>query len=78
MNITMAKFTTYYNPGLSSGCMQKIREYVTPSMVSIDETSGQYCISMITELLDSEIINDDDDIKLISKYIKDKIDYLEF
>jgi hypothetical protein len=78
MNITMAKFTIYYNPGLSSDCIQKIREHVTPSMVSLDETSAQYCISMITELLDSEIINDDDDIKLISKYIKDKINYLEF
>lgn len=74
----MAKFIIYHLPRLSSGCIQKIREHVTPSMVSIDETSGQYCIGMITELLDSEIITDDDDIKLISKYIKDKIDYLEF
>lgn len=65
-----------YYPSISKEAQKIIRDTVTPSMISNDETSCQYEISICLE----ELIEDvhDEDYKLISSLIEQGVSYLEF
>jgi hypothetical protein len=80
----MGRIIIEYNPPLSSVVQKIIRNEVTPSMVSNDETSCQYCIDMVAECLEEiieqklEEINVTDDLELINELRKEEVHYIEF
>lgn len=73
-----------YNPPLSKVVEKIIRNEVSPSMVSNDETSCQYDISMVAECLDEvfeqglEEVEVENDLKLINQLIEEGVHYIEF
>ena len=82
----MSRIVVEYNPPLSKVVEKIIRNEVSPSMVSNDETSCQYDISMVAECLDdnietlvfNEVENIEDDLKLINQLIEEGVHYIEF
>ncbi len=68
-----------YNPEISEETKVLIRYKVTPSMISNDETSGQYEISQVADVL--EELNDlgnQKDLLLINDLINEGVHYIEF
>ena len=72
----MSRIIVEYNPALSIKAQKLIRADVTPSMVSNDETSAQYEIDMVAELL--EQYDEPTDLKLVNELIKEGVHYIEF
>lgn len=76
----MARIIVEYNPGISKEAQKLIREEITPSMVSNDETSGQYEISEVeitlTKFLDE--LDGEPDLLLIRKFVNEGVHYIEF
>lgn len=75
----MSRIVIEYNPPLSIESQKLIRDNITPSMISNDETSCQYEISMVDDLLleQDDLINQKD-INLINNLIIDGVSYIEF
>ena len=80
----MSRIVVEYNPPLSKVVEKIIRNEVSPSMVSNDETSCQYDLSMVAECLDEvfeqglEEVNVENDLKLINQLIEEGVHYIEF
>jgi len=80
----MSRIIVEYQTPLSVRVKKIIRDEVTPSMVSNDETSCQYEISFAKDCLDDIVeqgMQDFDlttDLKLINDLIEDGVHYLEF
>lgn len=80
----MSRIIVEYNPPLSKVVAKIIRNEVSPSMVSNDETSCQYDISMVAECLDEvfeqglEEVEVENDLKLINQLIEEGVHYIEF
>lgn len=80
----MSRIIVEYNPPLSKVVEKIIRNEVSPSMVSNDETSCQYDISMVAECLDEvfeqglEEVEVENDLKLINQLIEEGVHYIEF
>jgi hypothetical protein len=72
----MARILVEYNPPISIESQQLIRNKVTESMRSNDETSCQYAIDTVAELLEERDMYDD--INIIQKLISEGVDYIEF
>lgn len=72
----MSRIVIEYNPPLTIKSQKLIRDNITPSMISNDETSCQYEISMVADiLLEHEHTND---VHMINNLILDGVDYIEF
>jgi len=66
-----------YCPNISKDAQKIIRDNVTPSMISNDETSCQYEISMcLEELIENDVCVED--YKVITSLIEQGVSYLEF
>ena len=80
----MGRIIVEYNPPLSSVVQKIIRNEVTPSMVSNDETSCQYDISIVDQCLSEvfeqglEEVDVENDLRLISELIEEGVHFLEF
>jgi hypothetical protein len=80
----MSRIIVEYNPVLSERVQKIIRNEVTPSMVSNDELSYQYDISIVDQCLTAvfdqgmEDIEIEDDLNLISQLIEEGVHFLEF
>lgn len=80
----MSRVIVEYNPPLSLVAQKIIRNEVSPSMISNDETSCQYDLSMVAECLDEvfeqglEEVNVETDLKLINQFIDEGVHYIEF
>jgi hypothetical protein len=80
----MGRIIVEYNPPLSNVVQKIIRNEVTPSMVSNDETSCQYEISIVSNCLEEVIqqklqeVDVTEDLKLINQLIEEGVDFLEF
>jgi hypothetical protein len=72
----MARILVEYNPPISIESQKLIRNKVTESMRSNDETSCQYAIDMVAILLKERDMYDD--INVIHKLITEGVDYIEF
>jgi len=71
----MSRIVIEYNPALSVSAQKLIRENITPSMVSNDETSCQYEISQVIEILETF---ENDDLKLVDDLMNEGVHYIEF
>jgi len=72
----MGRILIEYNPPLSAIGTKLIEENISPSMTSNDESSHQYDIDMVAELLEE---NDRiDDLTLINQYREENVNYIEF
>jgi len=73
----MGKVIVEYMPELSNEAVKIIKENVTYSMISIDETTCQYDVDRCIEAL--EIYDDvySDDLWKINELILDGVSYLE-
>ncbi len=80
----MSRIIVEYNPPLSVRVQKVIRNEVSASMVSNDETSCQYDISMVAQKLDEvfeqgmEDFDIEQDLTLINKLIDEGVHYVEF
>ena len=72
----MSRIIVEYNPPISFLAQRKIREEVTESMRSNDETSCQYDISMVIECLEHNEMTDD--LKLVYQWLDEGVHYLDF
>lgn len=72
----MARIVVEYNPAITKESEKLIRDNVTPSMISNDESSCQYEISIVAELLLEYGENDDADY--INGLINDNVSFIEF
>jgi hypothetical protein len=72
----MSRIVIEYNPPLSVDSQKLIRDNVTPSMISNDEASCQYEISMVADiLLEFEHTND---VHMVNDLINEGVSYIEF
>jgi hypothetical protein len=78
----MSRVIVEYNPPLSLVAQKIIRDEVSPSMISDDETSCQYEISMASELLHDVFYQGmeelEADLKSITQLIDEGVHYIEF
>lgn len=75
----MSRIVVEYNPPISHDTQKVIREEVTPIMVSNDETSCQYEISAVADvLIDLEELGNTKDLFLINDLINQGVHYIEF
>ena len=80
----MSRILIEYNPKLSDKICRIIRNEVTASMVSNDEMSCQYDISMVKKCLDDvfeqglEDVDIEESLELIDTLIKEGVHYIEF
>ena len=75
----MSRIVVEYNPPISHDTQKVIREEVTPIMVSNDETSCQYEISAVADvLIDLEKLGNTKDLFLINDLINQGVHYIEF
>lgn len=81
----MSRFTIEYNPTeLTANIKKIIRNDVSPSMVSIDEVSYQYDITMVEDCLieikeqQMEEVFIDDNLNYIKQLISEGVSYIEF
>lgn len=72
----MSRIVIEYNPTITKESEKLIRDNVTPSMISNDESSCQYEISIVAELLLEYGENDDADY--INGLINDNVSFIEF
>jgi hypothetical protein len=76
----MARIIVEYNPPISIETQELIRREVTPSMISNDETSGQYEISQVADVVEAqegEMANKKD-LFFINDLINEGVHYIEF
>lgn len=77
----MSRIVVEYNPPISYETQTLIRDEVTPSMVSNDETSCQYEISAVADVL-MKLVEDDlgnrKDLFLINDLVNQGVHYIEF
>lgn len=72
----MGRVIVEYNPPLTIESQRLIRNNITPSMISNDETSSQYEISMVADiLLEHEFMHD---VHKVNNLIIEGVDYIEF
>lgn len=75
----MSRIIIEYNPPLSIDTQKLIRKEITPSMISNDETSCQYEITMVADLLlAQEEMANQKDLQMINDLIIDGVSYIEF
>lgn len=80
----MSRIVVEYNPTLQKVTEKIIRNEVSPSMISNDETSCQYDISMVEQCLeevhkqDLEDVDISNDLKYIKDLINENVHYIEF
>ncbi len=75
----MSRIVIEYNPPLSIDSQKLIRKEITPSMISNDETSCQYEINMVADLLlAQEEMTNQKDLHMINDLIIDGVSYIEF
>ena len=68
-----------YNPLISMETQKLIRREVTPSMISDDETSGQYEISQVADVVEGlDDLRNQKDLLLINDLINEGVHYIEF
>jgi hypothetical protein len=72
----MSRILIEYNPPLTIVAQKLIRDNITESMRSNDETSAQYDIDMVAELL--EEYDENEDLELINKFREEGVHYIEF
>jgi hypothetical protein len=72
----MSRIIIEYNPPLSKESEKIISDNVTPSMISNDESSCQYQISVVSHQL--LVHGQTDDAYLIHELINDGVHYIEF
>jgi hypothetical protein len=72
----MSRIIVEYNPPLSEVAQKIIREDVTPSMISEDESSCQYAIEMCIDSLDDDL--NEDDFILLKELEGEGVHYIEF
>lgn len=74
----MAIIIVEYNPPISEETQKLIRNKVTPSMISIDETSCQYEIGAVVEVLEElDDLADEKDLLLINDLINEGVNFIE-
>jgi len=80
----MGRIVVEYNPPLTKVVEKIIRNEVTPSMISNDETSCQYDITMVIDCLE-EVVNQGleevdvtNDLNNIRVFEEEGVHYLEF
>ena len=71
----MSRIIVEYNPNLSVSTRRLIATRITPSMVSHDESSSQFEISLVAQLLDEY---ENEEVKLVNQLIEEGVHYLEF
>lgn len=76
----MSIFILKYNPQISEETKKLIRNEVTPSMVSNDETSCQYEIGAVAKVLEEldDLANEKDLLLINSLIVNDLVDFIEF
>lgn len=75
----MSRIVIEYNPPLSIDSQKLIRKEITHSMISNDETSCQYEINMVADLLlAQEEMANQKDLHMINDLIIDGVSYIEF
>jgi hypothetical protein len=75
----MSKIIVEYNPPISVETQKLIRNEVTPSMVSNDETSGQYEISQVADVVEAQgEMTNNKDLLLINNLLFEGVHYIEF
>lgn len=75
----MSRFIVEYNPKISEETQKLIRNEVTPSMISNDETSFQYEISIVADVIESrDDLANQKDLLLINDLINDGVNFIEF
>jgi hypothetical protein len=80
----MSRVIVEYNPPLSMLAQKIIRDEVSPSMISNDDMSSQYDISMVSECLYDifyqglEEVEFKADLELITNLIDEGVHYIEF
>lgn len=75
----MSRVVVEYNPPISHETQKVIREEVTPSMISNDETSCQYEITAVADvLIELEELGNTKDLFLINDLINQGVHYIEF
>ena len=72
----MSRIVVEYNPPLSRVAQKIIREDVTPSMISNDETSCQYAIEQCIDALDEDL--NEEDFVLLTELEGEGVHYVEF
>jgi hypothetical protein len=75
----MSKIIIEYNPTISKETEQLIRNDVTASMVSLDETSCQYEISHVMDVLEQrgDLCNQKD-LHYLNDLVIEGVSYIEF
>lgn len=80
----MSRIIIEYNPPLTKVVEKIIRNEVTPSMISNDETSCQYDITMVIDCLEEvvqqglEEVDVTNDLNNIRVFEEEGVHYLEF
>jgi hypothetical protein len=75
----MARVVVEYNPAISEETQNLIRRGITPSMVSNDETSCQYEISMVADIVEAQgEMTNNKDLFLINDLINEGVHFVEF
>ena len=72
----MSRIIIEYNPKLTKQAEKLIRNNVTESMRSNDESSAQYDIDMVADLL--EEYDEYEDLVLINKIREEGVHFIEF
>lgn len=75
----MSRFIVEYNPLISVETQKLIRNEVTHSMISNDETSCQYEISQVADAIEAlDDLGNQKDLLLINDLINEGVHYIEF
>jgi hypothetical protein len=75
----MSRFIVEYNPPISEETQKLIRNEVTHSMVSNDETSFQYEISQVADAIEAlDDLGNQKDLLLINDLINEGVNFIEF
>jgi len=75
----MSRVIVEYNPELSSSTEKLIKDNITPSMISHDETTCQYEISMVADIVEAQgEMTNSKDLFLINDLIIQGVHYIEF
>ena len=75
----MSRFIVEYNPLISVETQKLIRNEVTHSMISNDETSCQYEISQVADAIEAlDDLGNQKDLLLINDLINEGVNFIEF
>jgi hypothetical protein len=74
----MSRVIVEYNPAISVETQKLIRSSVTPSMISNDETSCQYEISIVADVVEAQgEMTNNKDLLFINDLINEGVHYIE-